>query len=108
MKIVHETIIRPELGREIEVAVLLDQLGAAYAAETGYVEGYTLDGLEEGRLLARVSVWNSKEAADHATKLERVMDLRVQLESVADRGIGEALLDIVTERLADPRQAVTA
>ncbi len=108
MKIVHETIVRPQLGREIEVAGLLDQLGAAYSAAPGYMEGYTLDGLEEGMLLARVSVWNSKEAADHATKLDRVMDLRVALESVADRGIGEALLDIVTERLADPRQAVIA
>lgn len=39
MKIVHETIIRPELGREIDVAVLLDQLGAAYAAEAAMLKG---------------------------------------------------------------------
>ena len=108
MKIVHETVIRPQLGHETEVAMLLDQLGATYAAEAGYVDGYTLDGLEDGRLLARVSVWNSREAADYATKMQRAMDLRVQLESIADRGIGEALLDIVTERVADARQAVTA
>ena len=66
------------------------------------MEWYTLDGLEEGRLLARVSVWSSEEAADLATKLERVLDLGVPLESVSERGIGDALLDTVTERIADP------
>lgn len=98
--IVHELIVRPQAGLEAETMLILEELGGTFAREPGYVEGYTLDGLAEGGLLSRISVWDSNTAADRSLKLDQTVALRERLEALAKSAGVEPLLDIAIARAA--------
>ncbi len=102
MKIIRETIIRPQKGFEKDVAGTLAELGDHLAGQPGFIEGYTLDGLEDAGLLARISVWESRDAADRSAVLDHTIALRAKLQRLAQPGTQELLLDIVSERHAEP------
>ncbi|MSQ25461.1 MAG: hypothetical protein EXR49_04185 [Dehalococcoidia bacterium] len=108
MSIVHETIVKPRQGQEQEVASLLLAMGGFLAAQPGFIEGYTLDGLAEGGLLARVTVWQSRDDAERSAALLETMALRAKLQTLVQSNTQELLLDIVSERHADVREPVTA
>ena len=106
MRIVHEVVIRPQSGLEIETAAVLDELGAVYAQAPGFVESYTLDGLEEGGLLARVSIWESTTAVERCAELDQTLALREKLEALAHPVSQGALLDVRSERSGQPAPAI--
>ncbi|MBM4405586.1 MAG: hypothetical protein FJ039_05300 [Chloroflexi bacterium] len=101
MKIVRETIIRPAKGYEKEVAATLEELGDFLATQPGFIEGYTLDGINEAGLLARISVWESRDLADRSAMLDHTIALRAKLQRMAQPGTQELLLEIVSERHAE-------
>ena len=98
MRTVHEIIIKPQTGLEAEASQVFEELGAVYAVEPGFVEHYALDGLPEAGLLAHVTVWESRHAADAAAQLDRTVAVRERLEALAVSTDGRALLDIISER----------
>ena len=106
--IVHELIVRPQAGLEAETMQVLEELGGTFAREPGYVEGYTLDGLAEGGLLSRISVWDSNTAADRSLKLDQAVALREKLEAMAQSAGVEPLLDLAIERPAAIRTPAVA
>lgn len=107
MNIVHETIVRPQKGVEQEVAGLLDQLGEVVSREHGFVEGYTLDGLAEGGLLARISVWESRADSERSSGLEQAMALRARIRLLC-HPTDQELVDIISERPASVGELVPA
>lgn len=100
MLIVHELIMRPEMGQEAAAVEALTELGAVFAREPGYVSGHTLDGLAEGGLLARVSLWQDRQAAERAIRADHITAVRERLEALAQPSSLAPLLEIVSERLA--------
>lgn len=97
MKVVHETVVRPQAGSEQATVTLLEELGAVLAREPGFIEGYTLDGLEEGSLLARISIWESREAAERSTTQDQTIALRARIQGLSHPSSRE-LSDFVSER----------
>ena len=98
MSIVHEVIIRPQAGLEINAAEALAELGAVYAREPGFVESYTLDGIREGGLMAGISIWESRAAMERCAGLSQTLALREKLAEFSHPA-QEPLLEIYSERL---------
>lgn len=107
MNVVCETVVRPQKGAERETIALLEELGEALSREPGFIEGYTLDGLDEGGLLARITVWDSREAAERSPEPLRAIALRAQIQRLSQHGDQE-LVDIISERAVDAREPVFA
>ncbi len=107
MNVVCETVVRPQKGSEREAIALLEELGEALSREPGFIEGYTLDGLDEGGLLSRIVVWDSREAAERSLDLRRTIALRARIQRLSQPSAQE-LADIVSERAVDAREPVLA
>ena len=107
MNVVCETVVKPQKGSELQTTALLEELGEALSKEPGFIEGYTLDGLDEGGLLARIVVWDSREAAERSADLPRAIALRAHIQRLSHKSDQE-LVDIVSERAVDAREPVLA
>ena len=63
MKVLRSTLIHPKNGATGALHELLDELDGYLAKQPGFVESYEL---ETTGSLGRVSIWESREDADHA------------------------------------------
>ena len=80
------SLMRPRSGEEAHVSEILDELARVYAAQPGYLEGYTLVASDPGQEVGRVGLWRSEADAEHAASLQHVMALRAELIRVVEPG----------------------
>lgn len=77
----------------------------SWAASTpltpGFINGYTIDGLGQGGLLSRVSVWDSPAAMQACSQLDHMLAQREKLEAMVHPFSSGCLLDIMSERSGD-------
>lgn len=79
MSYVRVSMMRPLPGREHQVRQTLTDLVAFYRQQPGYLSGYMLeheDGLQQ---FGRIGIWDSKEAAERAARLDHDLALRAAL-----------------------------
>jgi hypothetical protein len=98
MKVIRTTLVKPRPGTEREVSGLLRELGSFLATQPGFVESFELEDEGDG-VLARIGVWESREAADRAASQVHTIATRARLHSLSQRS-DERLLDVVAERRA--------
>ena len=76
MKIVRTTVVKPRAGFETRTAAILRELDEHLALQPGFLESYEV--VEEPGQLGRIALWESREAADRAAKLDRTIALRAR------------------------------
>lgn len=96
MKIVRTTVVRPRAGFETRTAALLRELDEHLALQPGFLESYEV--AEEPGQLGRIALWESREAADWAAKLDRTIALRARLHNLNGLSSEEHLLAVTSER----------
>ena len=96
MKIVRTTVVRPRAGFETRTAALLRELDEHLALQPGFLESYEV--VEEPGQLGRIALWESREAADWAAKLDRTIALRARLHNLNGLSSEEHLLAVTSER----------
>lgn len=79
MPYVRVSLMQPKTGRNDEVSALLDDLGAHFASQPGYLDGYGLH--SNDGLVGRVTVWESASAADAAAQGDHVLAVRSRLNT---------------------------
>jgi quinol monooxygenase YgiN len=73
------SLMTPKPDAEQQVARIMDDLVAYYAARRGYVSGYKLLSTAEDRQIGRVTIWRSEEDADTAAQSAHVLARRSEL-----------------------------
>ncbi len=96
MKIVRTTVIRPRAGFETRAVALLRELDEHLALQPGLLESYEV--VEEPGQVGRIALWESREAADRAAKLDRTIAIRARLHSLSASSSEEHLLAVTSER----------
>ena len=94
MKVIRTTILTPREGSAEDVASLLRELGEYLSKEPGFIEAYAFK--DDGKL-GRVSVWESREAADHAANQVHTIALRARIHAVTLPDRQERLAEIKSE-----------
>ena len=97
MKVIRTTIVTPREGHAEEVSSLLKELGTYLAKEPGFIEAYAFR--DEGKL-GRVSVWESREAADHAANQVHTIALRAKVHALTLPDRQERMAEIKSEHHA--------
>ncbi|MEE9285913.1 MAG: antibiotic biosynthesis monooxygenase [Dehalococcoidia bacterium] len=100
MKIVRTTLVRPRPGFESQVAALLRDLDDSLAKQPGFLESYEVE--EEPGQIGRVALWESREAADRAAKLDHTIAVRARLHSLSRPHGEEHLMAVTSEKHARP------
>ena len=73
------SLMKPKPGEEKLVAGLMDNLLEFFAGQPGYEHGYALlEGDTQGRV-GRITLWESKEQADHAANTRHVLTVRAEI-----------------------------
>ena len=73
------SLMKPMPGEEKLVAGLMDNLLEFFAGRPGYERGYALlEGEAQGRV-GRITLWESKEQADHAANTRHVLAVRAEI-----------------------------
>ena len=96
MKIVRTTVVRPRAGFETRAAALLRELDEHLASQPGLLESYEV--VEEPGQVGRIALWESRETADRAAKLDRTIALRARLHGFSRSDSEEHLLSVTSER----------
>lgn len=78
------SLARPMEGRGEEARRLEEELLSYLSAQEGFVSGYRLTARNGGREVGRISIWETKEAAERAATTQRVMALRSKLLAVTE------------------------
>jgi quinol monooxygenase YgiN len=86
MLYIRLSLMKPKAGRERDVAAMMDQLVSFYREQQGFVHGYKLTAEDETGDIGRVTVWTSKEAADHVAQSNHVLSLRSDLMPLLEDG----------------------
>ena len=108
MKVLRTTVVQPLTGHREEVTSLLRNLGGYLSQQPGFIAGYEAEGNDNA--LWRVSVWQTKEDADHAANHVHTIALRARLNARTMPNRQDHLVEILQERLASPAttEAATA
>ena len=99
MKVIRTTIVTPSQGHESQVADLLKELGDYLSTQPGFIEGYEVRDEER---LGRISVWASKEQADHAATQVRTIAIRARVHALTQHQRQERLMEVSAEHHALP------
>lgn len=78
-----------------KVEGLLEALDNHLGSQPGYILGFRFASLEGGDQVGRVSVWASREAANHAAGLTHTVALRSEIHLFIQPGHVEDLFEIV-------------
>jgi hypothetical protein len=76
---VRLSLVVPNPGQEARVSMILDDLLTFYAAQPGYLEGYSLDPQRPGGELGRLTFWRSEDDAEVTAGNQHVMAQRAEL-----------------------------
>ncbi|MBF6600874.1 MAG: hypothetical protein IVW36_10240 [Dehalococcoidia bacterium] len=83
MLYVRLSLMTPKPDEAAVVAGIIDDLLAVYAAQPGYITGYSLRS-PESEQLGRVTVWRDAEAADAAAQVQHVLAQRAELTPLVE------------------------
>lgn len=83
---VRLSLMTPKPGEAEAVASVMDDLLRFFARQPGFVRGYRLQSADDTRDLGRVTIWQSKEAADAVAQLNHVMSRRAALMALLKDG----------------------
>lgn len=95
MKVLRSTYVHPKNGAAGAVQELLDELDGFLAKQPGFIESYEL---ENTGSLGQVSVWESREAADHAATQAHTIAVRSRIHRLSQPDLHEQLLTVTGER----------
>ncbi len=95
MKVIRTTLVTPLQGADDEVVKILGEIGEHMAKQPGFIEAYTFE--EDGKI-GRLSMWESREDADHAANQLHTMALRSRMNALTLPAREERLLEIRSER----------
>lgn len=76
---VRLSLVVPKPGQEARVAEILDDLLNVYAAQPGYLEGYTLGPQVPGGEVGRLTFWQHEDDAEATASVQHVMAQRAEL-----------------------------
>ncbi len=76
---VRLSLVVSKSGQEARVAEILDDLLNVYAAQPGYIEGYTLRPELRGGEVGRLTFWRSEDDAEATASNQHVMAQRAEL-----------------------------
>jgi hypothetical protein len=95
MSEVRMTIIKPRQGSSDEALEVLSKIDGLFAGEAGLLLSFVFgpSALEDG-LVGRVSVWDSRDAANKAASSGRVLALRARLQKLTDENLIETLSEL--------------
>jgi len=79
MLYIRISLMKPRHGKELQVAGVMDDLVAYYAARPGYVAGYKVTDAGITGEVGRITVWKSEEEADAAAQSGHVLARRSDL-----------------------------
>jgi len=97
MKVIRTTIVTPKPGYEQDLAAQLAELGQHLAKQPGFIEAYAYR--DEGKLV-RISIWESREAADHAATQLHTIALRARVNALSLGEREEHLAEVRSEQHA--------
>ena len=103
VKIVRTTLVQPRKGYEAEVASLLHELEEFLSQQPGFIEGYEV---HDENSMGRISVWTSKEDADHAATLVHTIALRAKVHARTLPVRRESLLRVDQEHHVEAPAAI--
>ena len=95
------TVVTPVPGETDEVLRLLNELESATSALSGFLMGGVFSDSEASDRLGRFALWSSREDADRASAVDRIMALRSELHRRIQAGHVESLFEVsgVSHRL---------
>ena len=88
------TVVTPVAGESAEVQRLLNDIEAATAGLPGFVMGGVFTDSEVSDRMGRFALWATREDADKASSVDRVMSLRSELHLLIQAGHLESLFDV--------------
>ena len=97
MKVLRSTLIHPKNGATGALHGLLDELDGYLSKQPGFVESYEL---ETTGSLGRISIWESREAADHAATQPHTIAVRSRIHRFSQPDLREQILTVTGERHA--------
>ena len=83
---VRLSLVRPKAGQEEKVAEILNDLVGFYAAQPGYLQGYTLETNAPGSEVGRLTMWKSEHDAEATASNQHVMAQRSELLRLVEGG----------------------
>ena len=95
MKVLRSTLVHPKNGATGAVHELFDELDGFLAKQPGFIESYDL---ENTGSLGQVSIWESREAADHAATQPHTIAVRSRIHRLSQPDLREQLLTVTGER----------
>ncbi len=81
---VRLSLVVPRPGQEARVAEILDDLLTFYAAQPGYLEGYSLAPQRPGGEVGRLTLWRAEGDAEATAGHQHVMAQRAELLRVIE------------------------
>ncbi len=84
MLYIRVSLMSPKEGCDREVAQIMDDLMAIYEQQPGFVHGHKLRSADGSRLIGRVTVWESEQAADAVAQATHVMARRSELQPLIE------------------------
>lgn len=97
MKVLRSTLVSPRKGEEEALSELLHELDGYLSTQPGFVESYEV---AENDSLGRVSVWESRQAADHAATQVHTIALKSRIRGRSNPDLSERMLRVTGERHA--------
>ncbi len=94
MSIARQSILHPLPEEARQVEAILDELEAHYATFPGYRLGFRYRPAGNLGEIGRIAVWDSPEAANHASQDNHVVALRARLNNMLHGEHIERVLDI--------------
>jgi hypothetical protein len=88
------TVVTPVQGEADPVLRLLNELEEATAGLPGFIMGGVFTDSEASERVGRFALWGSREDADKASSVDRVMALRSELHRRIEAGHLESLFEI--------------
>ncbi len=95
MKVLRSTYVHPKNGAAGAVQELLDELDGFLSKQPGFIESYEL---ENTGSLGQVSIWESRQAADHAAIQPHTIAVRSRIHRLSQPDLREQLLTVTGER----------
>jgi quinol monooxygenase YgiN len=84
MLYIRISLMTPKDGCDRDVAQLMDDLMAFYEKQAGFVHGHKLRSADGNRLIGRVTVWESEQAADSVAQTTHVLARRSDLQPLIE------------------------
>jgi quinol monooxygenase YgiN len=86
MPYVRISIARPRPGQKPRLEELQAQIAAFNAKQPGCQQAWVLHPHDNSGDIARVSIWDSEAAAEHAAQTDEMMSLRSEVNLAAQEG----------------------